>query len=170
MVIQLPPGYTSINSRCQITADTGFTCPLMYTDNTLCIKPYFMMDVEDQKIVTQHLRKQWGIYTHEYIDKELSYGDMLYVAWNENGFIGTVAIDRKQFTPFIGTLYVSDTLRNLGYSKILMTFAETYVHKVLGFNEASLWCNEFMLDYYFPLGYTIQSKEKDIYILFKKMI
>ena len=172
----LPKGYSTVTDRCMYQADVGLICPMTYfqPETGIQIQPFFMLDLDMQNSVVSRLEKEWNEIDHDFIDKNWSQGgDILYVAFNfgdaPNNIIGTIAVDRKGFTPFISTVYVCPMYRGFGYSKILITFAETFIKEVLHFKESHLWCEEAMLDFYFNLGYSIE-KSDDKYILSKKLI
>ena len=84
--------------------------------------------------------------------------DILYVLYDENNFIGCVAIDRKNFFPFISQLLISKKYRKMGYGKYLLEIGEKY-SQMLGFYESKLWCDENLLDYYKNSGW---KKENEI--------
>jgi hypothetical protein len=52
----------------------------------------------------------------------------------------------------------------------LSDITEVYIRNILKFSKVYLWCEEEMIDFYFNLGYSIESKEKDKYVLVKNLI
>ena len=156
----LPKGYKYLNTHCLYQADVGLICPISYEADGLTIQPFFNCSVTIQDQVIQELGAEWPVLTYEYIDKNLTCGDYLFVATNPLGLVGTVSVDRKGFLPYLGSLYITPRFRGFGQSKQLVAFAETFVKESLKFGEVRLWCEESMLDFYLPFGYVYQCYEE----------
>ena len=166
----LPTGYQFVKSNSLYQADIGLISPISYCDRDYKIQPFFSLHSTIQDRVIQELEREWPVMTYEYINKNFTCGDYLFVATDTLGFVGTVAVDRKGFLPYLGTLYVTPRIRGFGHSKQLISFAETFIKEILNFNEVHLWCEESMIDFYLPFGYIYQSKEDDGNCILKKLI
>lgn len=162
--------FSVINSHCCHQADAGTVCPLSWYSSKIgmSISPYFDLPADAKVSIIVELGNVWPEYTDQFILKNFSCGDMLYVATISQKVVGCVAVDRKRFQPFISTLLVVPDMRNKGYSKFLIQFAEQYV-KQFGFNESRLWCRSNLLDFYKALGYTTECKEGENIVMKKKL-
>jgi len=166
---QLPFGYSKLQKQCCHQADAGVVCPLVMVSPTLTIAPYFDIDSGAKIDIIIELEKEWPEYTDQFIEKNFSCGDMLYVATNTRGeVVGCVAVDRKRFQPFISSLLVVGTNRGKGYGGTLLAFAETYI-KQFGFNVSHLWCSQDMIPYYQKRGYEVEAEEKSAFVMVKKI-
>lgn len=168
----LPKSYSLLSSRCKFQADGGVVCPMCYECGEFVIKPYFLLSEELKTHVVSQLKCCWKDYTDAYIEQNWSFGDMLYVAVDKvtDSVIGTVAIDRKNFHPFISTVYVTPDRRNKGFARHLLAFAEVFIFYVIKYDEVRLWCDEDLLDFYFAFGYAVEDMQGTKSILFKKLI
>lgn len=152
---------TTLNTQCQYQADVGYVCPLNMKQSTSEITPYQKCPKSIQNDVLEHLCKEWGNeYTHEYIERNWATGDIMYVLMidtEKSGkeFVGSVAVDRKNFTPTISQLYVVPKYRKKGYSKRLIEFAVHYV-KTMEFKEVKLWCKPELVDFYENQGWKVE--------------
>lgn len=154
---------------CKFKDDTGYICPLHYKDEDekQRIIPYQECTKDIQIKVCDYMMKEWSKEaninniddTNHYIVKNWSAGDILYVLLNENNLLGFIAIDRKQFYPFISHLYIIPENRKKGYGKLLLDFALEYI-SYLKFTEARLWCVKRLIPYYKKNGWEIID-EKD---------
>ena len=80
-----------------------------------------------------------------------------FVLFDDDGdFVATFAIDTENFAPYISHLFVNPNLRNKGFGKKALKYAEKYIQKI-GFNSSGLWCEESLIPYYKKFGYTIES-------------
>lgn len=88
-------------------------------------------------------------------------GDALFVMTDQESeeFLGCVAVDRKNFFPFIGNLYVSKDKRNRGLAARLMDYAERFICDGLKFDRARLWCDASLIDFYIKKGYIVEKDD-----------
>lgn len=90
---------------------------------------------------------------HNFVDKNNSF----FVLFDDdNDFIATFAVDTENFAPYISHVFVNPNLRNRGFGKKVIKYAEKYIKK-LGFDSSNLWCNEDLIKFYKKLGYNIDS-------------
>ena len=93
---------------------------------------------------------------HNFKDKMAAF----FVLFNEeNDFIATFAIDTENFAPFVSHLFVNPNIRNAGFGKKALRYAEKYIKK-LGFDVSNLWCEEKLVGYYKKNGYVVDSQMK----------
>lgn len=148
---------------CQFFADAGMVCPIRVNTDEYDIVPYIETSNSIKEQVIKHMEKEWK-YDHDHIMRNwTSGGSVFYVMYSGNQFIGCVSIDRKQFYPYIGNLYVVPDKRKSGYASVLLRLAEDYT-ELLSFNDSRLWCESHLIEYYEKRGYTIEEK-KTKYIL-----
>jgi GNAT superfamily N-acetyltransferase len=88
--------------------------------------------------------------------------------YSGSDFIGCVSIDRKQFYPYIGNLYVVPHKRKNGYASVLLRLAEDYTG-LLSFTDSRLWCEKHLVKYYQKRGYKIEEQKSDIYYMIKSI-
>ena len=168
--------YTSYKNieqfQCHFQADAGLICPVSIKDETGEIKPYQDYNENIQKDVIKSLVIEWGDdYNHEFIMREWPSSDALYVMTNKSGeFVGCIAVDRKQWYPYISQLLIVPSQRKKGYAKKLLSVAEKYI-KDMGFDTARLWCEEKLLDYYKKQGWQVDEfiEAKQTYLMSKKI-
>ena len=158
-----------INHRCNFQADVEYICPISVKTDYFEILPYELVNNNIKKIVIDNLKIEWPEYTHDFIISNWQSQDIFYVMTtkNQEDFIGTIAIDRKTFFPYISQLFVNK-YRNKGFAKKLINFANHYV-KMLGFTESKLWCKKHLLNYYKKMNWTIEHDRGDTYIMVKKL-
>lgn len=164
--------YSILDEHGHCSADNGTTYPMTYTCKEYTIVPFYKLTTAEKEYVSKHLQSVWSTYTVNYIEFNWSYGDILYVCMDASTkeIMGSVSVDRKNFLPFIGSLYVLPHLRNQGCSTKLLRFAEKYV-SYLGFNVAYIWCENDLDKFYEKHGYTIDKKESDtVLIMCKKLM
>lgn len=159
--------------NCQFHADSGLICPLIVSDSVYSIKSYLEQPEHIQRAAVEGLAKEWGSsYTDAYIRQLWQGTDVLYVATTGTAFAACMAVDRKQFYPFISHLYVDPAYRKYGYGTRMLILGEEYARS-LGFTEVKLWCVERLVGYYTTRGWTIESEpSKETsgqYVLSKKI-
>lgn len=160
--------YIKDENRCSYLADTGMVYALNIINDTYIIKPYQDMSSNIQKQVIEMLSTEWDFYTDRYIKINWNNADIFYIMTtpDQTKFIGSVAVDRKNFNPFISQLYVNPSERKKGYSYILLDIAEEYA-KQFHFPTIKLWCNLDMISFYKKLGWTLIEKQDENYIMEK---
>ena len=83
-----------------------------------------------------------------------------FVLFDDDGdFISTFAIDTENFAPYISHIFVNPNIRNKGFGKKTIKYAEKYIKK-LGFDSSHLWCEEPLISFYKKNGYVIDSPMK----------
>ena len=93
---------------------------------------------------------------HNFKDKLNSF----FVLFDDEGdFVGTFAVDTENFAPFVSHLFINPNIRNSGFGKKALKYAEKYIAK-LGFNSSNLWCEEKLIAYYKKNGYVVDSPLK----------
>ena len=93
---------------------------------------------------------------HNFKDKLNSF----FVLFDDEGdFVGTFAVDTENFAPYISHLFINPNIRNAGFGKKALKYAEKYITK-LGFNSSNLWCEEKLIAYYKKNGYVVDSPLK----------
>jgi len=108
-----------------------------------------------------------------FIKEHWQNGDSYYVFIGpDEKVLGGIGIDLTNNEPYLSNMFIIPNLRNLGYSKILLKYAEIH-SKRFDFNYIKLWCNPELLDYYTKFGYTeickIDNNDKPVLILMKKI-
>ena len=100
------------------------------------------------------LQMQWGdnsniTYDEAFIEKTWKSPAALYVMTDAQGnLVGTVAIDRKSYFPFISHLYVKPQFRRRGYGSKLLTIAEGHAAHQYTFGQSKLWCPDECVKFY----------------------
>jgi GNAT superfamily N-acetyltransferase len=155
------------SSACNFHADAGLVCPVKVNAPTFNIIRYQDAIVDVQADVVRHLQKEWG-YNREFIETQWSAvtGDVLYVMVGNNTghtdnadrFIGCVAVDRKNFYPYISQLYVIEAERKRGHARKLLKAAEEYTRR-MGFNTARIWCNTQLVPWYQKQGWIVDQEQ-----------
>jgi GNAT superfamily N-acetyltransferase len=93
---------------------------------------------------------------HNFKDKLNSF----FVLFDDEGdFVGTFAVDTENFAPYISHLFINPNIRNKGFGKKALKYAEKYIAK-LGFSSSNLWCEEKLIAYYKKNGYVVDSPLK----------
>jgi GNAT superfamily N-acetyltransferase len=144
------------------------------------IKPFQKHDESVAASVVAELKEEWSSLTEDTIRREWpGSSDAFYVLVDsENSVIGTVAVDRKHFHPFISNLFVVPSRRSKGWSRVLLNHAQHFIQSVLQFNEARLWCVPALCPYYERMGWSRdlkdikernekKDKDKDVVVMIK---
>jgi GNAT superfamily N-acetyltransferase len=166
---------TKCSELSQFLADIGTVTPLEVYSEDYFIFPYQKTEPFIQEQVVHSLRELNPEITHEYIKTHWSTSDILYVMTSpDTKFIGCMAVDRKNFYPFISHLYVTPEYRKKGFGERLLTLGEDYA-KEFKFNEVKLWCKKILLPYYTKRGWKVESKtkdseEKEVWVLKKQLL
>jgi GNAT superfamily N-acetyltransferase len=127
------------------------------------IKPFQKHDESVTASVVAELKEEWPSLTEDTIRREWpGSSDVFYVLVDsENSVIGSVAVDRKHFHPFISNLFVVPSRRSKGWSRVLLNHAQHFIQSVLQFNEARLWCVPALCPYYERMGW-VQDKNESV--------
>lgn len=160
-------------------ADVGYVRPCHYETSSIHIVPFQRSSSVLKRTVASAILKEWPRESNckttdeveTYILKHWGAGDLLYVCadkLHDDSFIGCIAIDRKNFFPYISHLYVDDKYRRRGFSKILIEFAET-VMTIQRYRESRLWCDPYLQNFYTKQGY-INDGSQDGHLIMKKTL
>jgi GNAT superfamily N-acetyltransferase len=96
-----------------------------------------------------------------YITENWTGSDILYVMIsNDDKFIGTVAVDRKNFYPYISHLFVDPALRKKGYGERLLDHGIDYA-RLFKFDAVKIWCEHTLVPYYASKGWIQEKLSKD---------
>lgn len=148
---------TEIVSKCyelsHSHADIGTVTPIEVYSSKFCIIPYQSARIDAQKDIATKLRMLNPDISRDYILENWKGSDVMYVIISGNLCIGSVAVDRKNFEPFISHLYVDVDYRKKGYGKRLLEHGIEYARS-FKFNTVKLWCEEAMVPYYLSHGWT----------------
>lgn len=138
-------------------ADIGTVTPIEVYASDFCIIPYQSAKIETQQELADKLSSLNKDISRDYILENWQGSNVMYVMVSGNEFIGSVAVDRKNFEPFISHLYIDKTHRNKGYGKRLLEHGILYSRE-FKFNTVKLWCDEEMIPYYEKLGWTMEKR------------
>jgi len=83
---------------------------------------------------------------------------------DQNKLYGTIAVDRKNFYPYISQLYIVESERCRGLARHLINFSNRYI-KSLNFTQSRLWCENKLVEYYTKLGWFFEGKQNDLNIM-----
>lgn len=133
-------------------ADIGTVTPIEVYASDFCIIPYQSAKIDTQHELADKLHSLNTDISRDYILENWKGSDVMYIMISGNNCIGSVAVDRKNFEPFISHLYVDELYRNKGYGKRLLEHGILY-SKEFKFNTVKLWCDEEMIPYYEKLGW-----------------
>ena len=167
MDIRTPPQQLPFKTNCTFYADAGYVSTISYEQGAIHIRPYQEAPSKLQERAAEGLLRQWGaslgissvLDMMLYISRNWSTTDVLYVMSDADRFVGCVAVDRKQFYPFLSNLYVDEEFRGKNNGERLLHFAERYVSDELHFQQARLWCADDLVDYYAKRGYVVEALE-----------
>ena len=156
------PHYSNSSSG-HYKADTGYVYPYVVTCGDIVIKPFQDQPDAIQAAVSDALQSEWGSrYSVGFINESWPDSDVMYVACTSRGdFVGCMAVDRKNFCPFISHLFVAPDLRKQGVGGLFLAVAEKYSRQKLKFDEMKLWCLPHVLPYYTKRGWVEESRDKD---------
>jgi len=156
--------------------DSGLIYPKIYVSGTITLTPYQDCSQGIRNDACTHIYNSFRTEiklndkseTNNFITKNFSNGDIFYVLCVDDMFIGTVALDTKNFYPCVSNMYVVEDQRKKGYGQLMLDFAIIYaIH--LKFHELNLWCKKDMVSYYEKFGYEIVEKKDDLHIM-KKLL
>lgn len=162
---------------CTFMADAGLVCPLQVDEDEYMIRPYQHCSPKIQDAVSAALGAEWQQtddveYTDAGIRKAWPGGDVLYVAAAKNAelFLGCIAVDRRNFHPFISHLLVTPSARGRGYGSRLLKLGEDYA-RCLRMESVKLWCKPHMVPFYEGRGYVFAERRKsDIIVMSKDLL
>lgn len=146
-----------IVSKCSDIAcyhsDIGVVAPLEVYSEHYYILPYQKTDAKIQEEIALKLRELHPDIKREDILEQWVGSDVMYVMiTHTNECIGSIAVDRKNFEPFISYVYVDPKYRKKGYGERLLQHGEDYARE-FKFKEVKLWCKEKLIPYYTRYGW-----------------
>jgi hypothetical protein len=162
--------FGKVNTRSDYLADVGLISPPYVITDQFQIIPFELVTSNIMKNeIINLLNKEFGhdiIYSEQFINNTWSGANVFYVmtSSDKSKFYGTIAVDRKNFYPYISQLYIveDERCRNLG--KHLINFANRYI-KSLNFTQSRLWCENKLVNYYSKLGWYYEGKQKNLNIM-----
>jgi GNAT superfamily N-acetyltransferase len=146
-------------------ADSGNVCPLEVHATDYVILPFSEHSAEVRRQTAEGLQKEWGgaehVFTEDFIQKTWPDVDVMYVVACGDVFVGCMAVDRKNFYPFISNLLVAPDFRGRGFAGRLLELGETYARDALHFDRVKLWCKNELKSFYERRGWTVEGKTDD---------
>lgn len=165
-----------VTSRCldmaHSHADIGTVYPLRVDGPEYTIVPFQKAPPDVQAVLVEKLQVLNPDLTIAYVLEHWCGSDVFYVMVGAGAaasdFIGAVAVDRKNFEPFMSHLYVDEALRKRGYGERLVEHAIEYA-RAFKFKTLSLWCEAAMLPYYRKTGWVVEKElpERSMWIMTK---
>jgi predicted GNAT family acetyltransferase len=142
-------------------ADIGTITALQVVSPNYKILPFKKIDGKIQEEVGTKLKSLNPKCSKHYIQENWNGSDIFYVMIsNDDRFIGTVAVDRKNFEPYISHLYVDPLFRHKGYGERLLEHGIEYA-KLFKFDNIKLWCEEKLIGFYSKKGWIQEKPTKD---------
>ena len=143
-------------------ADVGSVSLLEVEEEEYVILPYVKLPDTIRKNLIESLYELNPEISHSYIMEHWSQLDMMYgmIHKKTGEFMGCMAVDRKNFYPFLSHLYVHPVYRNQGVGERFLLFAEE-ITKSFGFREVKLWCKKELIGYYTKFGWEVENTTKD---------
>jgi GNAT superfamily N-acetyltransferase len=165
-----------VTSRCldmaHSHADIGTVYPLRVDGSEYTIVPFQKAQPDVQAVVVEKLHVLNPDLTIAYILEHWCGSDVFYVmvGAGASDFIGAVAVDRKNFEPFMSHLYVDEAFRKRGYGERLVEHAIEYA-RAFKFKTLSLWCEAAMIPYYRKAGWVVEKElaERSMWIMTKAL-
>jgi GNAT superfamily N-acetyltransferase len=142
-------------------ADIGTITALQVDTPNFKILPFKKVPPDMQEIVATKLKSLNPKMSKHYITENWNGSDIMYVAISkDNKFIGTVAVDRKNFDPYISHLFVDPTFRKKGYGERLLDHGIDYA-RLFKFDAVKIWCVDSLVPYYSSKGWVQEKLSKD---------
>lgn len=149
--------------------ENGYISPYYLKTKEFEILPFEYINKKLRTILLELLNQEFiNInYNEQYIRFNWKQTDIFYVitTQEQNELIGCIALDIKNFTPFISNLYIINKFRKNGYCNILLNYIYNYV-KLLGFNKVRLWCNDELIEFYKNKNWLFENKINDKNIMY----
>lgn len=134
-------------------SDIGVVAPLEVYSEYYYILPYQKTDLQVQESLVLKLKELHPNMKREDILEQWTGSDVMYVMITHmNECIGSIAVDRKNFDPFISYVYVDPAYRKKGYGERLLQHGEDYARE-FKFKEVKLWCKQELIPYYTRYGW-----------------
>ena len=142
-------------------ADIGTITALQVDTPNFKILPFKKVRPDIQEIVATKLKSLNPKMSKHYITENWNGSDIMYVMIsNDDKFIGTVAVDRKNFDPYISHLFVDPTVRKKGYGERLLDHGIDYA-RLFKFDAVKIWCADTLVPYYASKGWIQEKLSKD---------
>ena len=144
-------------------ADTGRVCPLIATfpGTDIVVSPFVECSPELQADACAFLAAEWGdVLTVDHVAKEYGHSDVMYVMSERGRFLAALAVDRKNFYPFITHVLVRPDMRRRGLARAMLAVGHEYAAR-MKFSVVKLWCFERLVPFYERMGYEREGAEKD---------
>jgi predicted GNAT family acetyltransferase len=142
-------------------ADIGTITALQVDTPNFKILPFKKVPPDMQEIVATKLKSLNPKMSKHYITENWNGSDIMYVMISkDNKFIGTVAVDRKNFDPYISHLFVDPTFRKKGYGERLLDHGIDYA-RLFKFDAVKIWCVDSLVPYYSSKGWVQEKLSKD---------
>ena len=135
----------------QFKADGGLVGPLAAPG----FQAYQQCSVHVKETLLPQLAAEWSDLTDTFIRARWSGGsDIFYVLTDtqDGSFIGTVAVDRSNFYPYISNLYVTPSRRRAKFGRVLLEHGIAFTRS-MGFPDARLWCKPELVPWYEGMGW-----------------
>lgn len=142
----------------QFKADGGLVGPLAAPG----FQAYQQCSAQIKDVLLPQLASEWSDLTDTFIRARWSGGsDIFYVLTDtqDGSFIGTVAVDRSNFYPYISNLYVTPARRRAKFGKALLDHGIAFT-KSMGFPDARLWCKPELVSWYESMGWKQNGKHE----------
>ena len=162
------------SSLFQFSADGGLIGPLTSNlGNGLVIKAYQQVPAQIREQVVTAINVEWSELTDAFIRANWPGGsDIFYVlvsmpvsasasasASVECLFVGCMAVDRRNFYPYISNLYTVASERKKGHGRTLLDHGMAFT-KSMKFPDARLWCKPALLPWYQSMGWTVDGVQR----------
>ena len=142
-------------------ADLGTITALQVESSNYKILPFKKVHPDMQEIVATKLKSLNPKMTKHYILENWIGSEIMYVMISKDDkFIGTVAVDRKNFEPYISHLFVDTVFRKKGYGERLLEHGIEY-SRLFKFEDVKLWCVDSLVPYYASKGWVQEKLSKD---------
>lgn len=142
-------------------ADLGTITALQVESSNYKILPFKKVHPDMQEIVATKLKSLNPKMTKHYILENWNGSEIMYVMISKDDrFIGSVAVDRKNFEPYISHLFVDTIFRNKGYGERLLEHGIEY-SRLFKFEHVKLWCVDILVPYYASKGWVQEKLSKD---------
>jgi GNAT superfamily N-acetyltransferase len=166
----------SMTQSDHFAADIGFLSNYAYADERagVFIRPFADVPPDVQREACESNYQQWKdklTDTHSaaefmaYVEKNWTRGDVFYVVLSCGGrFIGTAALDRLKFNPFVSHLFITPAYRKRHIATLALDFLQhTAAH--MGFKELRLWCEPELEPFYKRLGWQYEADNNGVKVM-----
>jgi GNAT superfamily N-acetyltransferase len=157
-------------------ADVGFLSNYAYADERagVFIRPFADVPPDAQRQACESNYEEWKdklTDTHSaaefkaYVEQSWTRGDAFYVVLSDGGgFMGTAALDRKNFLPFVSHLFVAPAYRKRHIATLALDFLQ-HTSSHMGFKELRLWCEPSLEPFYTRLGWEHEADNDGVKVM-----